>query len=77
MALGSVKWFNDKKGYGFIRPDEGARDVFVHISAVKQAGLETLEEGARLEFALTQNREGKTQAIGLKPLPGSPDNEAS
>jgi len=68
MALGVVKWFNLTKGYGFITPDEGARDVFVHITAVKDAGLEGLDEGQRLEFELTQNQDGKTKATGLKVL---------
>lgn len=68
MALGTVKWFNTQKGYGFITPDEGARDVFVHITAVKDAGLDTLEEGQRLEFELTQNQDGKTKASGLRVL---------
>ncbi|MEM6683684.1 MAG: cold-shock protein [Pseudomonadota bacterium] len=68
MAIGSVKWFNDTKGYGFITPDEGARDIFVHITAVKDAGLESLNEGQRLEFELTQNKDGKTKATGLKVL---------
>lgn len=68
MALGTIKWFNNTKGYGFIRPDEGARDVFVHITALQRSGIETLNEGQRVEFELTQNREGKTQAIGLRLL---------
>ena len=66
MAFGEVKWFNVNKGYGFIRPDEGARDVFVHVTALQRSGLESLKEGQRLEFELTQNREGKTQAINLQ-----------
>lgn len=68
MALGTVKWFNTQKGYGFITPDEGARDVFVHITALKDAGLDVLDEGQRLEFELTQNQDGKTKASGLKLL---------
>jgi len=68
MALGEVKWFNAAKGYGFIRPDEGARDVFVHVTALQRSGIEKLDEGQRVEFELTQNREGKTQAIGLRLL---------
>jgi CspA family cold shock protein len=68
VALGTVKWFNTQKGYGFITPDEGARDVFVHITAVKDAGLDMLDEGQRLEFELTQNHDGKTKASGLKLL---------
>ncbi|MEM1020234.1 MAG: cold-shock protein [Pseudomonadota bacterium] len=68
MALGTVKWFNSEKGYGFIKPDEGARDVFVHVTAVKAAGLEDLQEGQRLEFELQQGQDGKTKASGLTIL---------
>lgn len=68
MAIGSVKWFNTDKGYGFLTPDEGARDVFVHITALQEAGLDTLKEGQRIEFELTQNQDGKTKATGLRVL---------
>lgn len=68
MAIGSVKWFNTEKGYGFLTPDEGARDVFVHITALQEAGLEALKEGQRIEFELTQNQDGKTKATGLRLL---------
>ena len=65
MATGTVKWFNPTKGYGFIQPDAGGPDVFVHISAVEQAGLRGLNENQKVNFDLEQNR-GKTSAINLK-----------
>ena len=65
MPVGTVKWFNAQKGYGFIQPDDGSKDVFVHISAVERAGLSTLNEGQVLEFELVTNR-GKTSAENLK-----------
>ncbi len=65
MPKGKVKWFNKTKGYGFIEPDEGDKDVFVHISAVKNSGMEDLEEGQELEFEIVENN-GKTSAENLK-----------
>ncbi len=65
MATGSVKWFNPTKGYGFIQPQGGGRDVFVHISAVERAGLSTLNEGQQIEYEIEENR-GKTSAVNLK-----------
>lgn len=65
MATGTVKWFNPTKGYGFIEPEEGDKDVFVHISAVKNSGMEDLEEGQELEFEIVENN-GKTSAENLK-----------
>ena len=65
MAIGTVKWFNPTKGFGFIQPDDGGADVFVHISAVERAGLSTLNEGQRVDFELVSNR-GKTSAENLK-----------
>ena len=65
MATGTVKWFNNKKGYGFIIPDEGGQDVFVHISAVQKAGLRSLDEGAKVSYELMTER-GKTVAGELK-----------
>ncbi len=62
---GTVKWFNTTKGFGFIVPDDGSNDVFVHISAVEQAGLRTLNEGQKVEFDLQENR-GKQVAANLK-----------
>ena len=65
MASGTVKWFNSQKGYGFIQPTGGGRDVFVHISAVERAGLSSLNEGQHVEFELEENR-GKTSAVNLR-----------
>ena len=65
MATGTVKWFNNRKGYGFIAPDEGGQDVFVHITAVQKAGLRTLKEGAKVSYELVSER-GKTVAGELK-----------
>src|SRR5882672_4603556 len=65
MQKGTVKWFNPTKGYGFIRPSSGEKDVFVHISAVERAGLSTLNEGQNVEYELVTNR-GKTSAENLK-----------
>src|SRR4051812_30948767 len=64
MAIGTVKWFNAQKGYGFIQPDDGSKDVFVHISAVESAGMRSLTEGQKLSFELTNER-GKTSATQL------------
>ena len=73
MASGAVKWFDAKKGFGFITPDLGPRDVFVHISAVTAAGLAELAPGDRLEFELAQSGDGRLIAFGLrcKPAPGN------
>ena len=65
MPKGKVKWFNKTKGYGFIEPEEGDKDVFVHISAVKNSGMEDLEEGQELEFEIVESN-GKTSAENLK-----------
>ena len=65
MATGTVKWFNSQKGYGFIQPDDGSKDVFVHISAVERAGLSTLNENQVVEYDLVENR-GKSSAENLK-----------
>src|SRR6266480_2180252 len=65
MATGNVKWFNPTKGYGFIQPSDGGKDVFVHISAVERAGLSTLNEGQQVEYELVSNR-GKSSAENLK-----------
>jgi CspA family cold shock protein len=69
LATGKVKWFNETKGYGFIAPDDGAKDVFVHISAVERAGLRTLQENQAVSFELTTDRKsGKQSADQLRPL---------
>ena len=65
MATGTVKWFNATKGYGFIQPKDGGKDVFVHVSAVERAGLSTLNEGQRVEYEIVDNR-GKSSAENLK-----------
>ncbi|SFM26863.1 cold-shock DNA-binding protein family [Bradyrhizobium sp. NFR13] len=65
MATGVVKWFNATKGFGFIQPDDGSKDVFVHISAVEKAGLSTLNEGVKVSFEEVANR-GKTSAENLR-----------
>jgi len=65
MAKGIVKWFNPTKGFGFIQPDDGGADVFVHVSAVKNAGLHTLDENQEVMFELA-NEKGRTSAVDLK-----------
>ncbi len=67
MSNGTVKWFNATKGFGFIQPEDGGKDVFVHISAVERAGLRSLNEGQRVEYEL-QNERGRTAAVNLKAL---------
>ena len=66
MARGTVKWFNAQKGYGFIQPDDGSKDVFVHISAVERAGLSSLNENQKLRYELERGRQGKTLAVNLQ-----------
>ena len=65
MATGTVKWFNPTKGYGFIEPEDGGNDAFVHISAVEQAGLRTLQEGQKVSYELTAGQNGKDSAENL------------
>ena len=68
MSSGTVKWFNGQKGYGFIQPDEGGNDVFVHISAVERAGLSSLREGQKINYETDRGRNGNIAAINLRPL---------
>ncbi len=66
MTVGTVKWFNATKGFGFIEPEGGGSDAFVHISAVEKAGLSDLQEGQRIEYELVEGRNGKSAAENLK-----------
>ncbi len=65
MTVGKVKWFNARKGYGFISPDDGGKDVFVHVSALEQSGINYLDEGDTISFEISEDK-GKTKAINLK-----------
>jgi len=67
MAIGTVKWFNPAKGYGFIMPGDGSKDVFVHISAVERAGMQSLSEGQKVSFDIAVER-GKSAAVNLKAV---------
>ena len=66
MTIGTVKWFNSTKGFGFIQPEDGSKDAFVHISAVEKAGLGTLNEGQKVSFDLQPGKNGKASAENLK-----------
>ena len=69
MTQGTVKWFNGQKGYGFIQPDDGGKDVFVHISAVERAGMNGLNEGQKVSFELVADRRtGKSSAANLRTV---------
>ena len=69
MPIGTVKWFNAKKGFGFIQPDDGSKDVFVHISAVERAGLGDLTEGQKITYEIEAGRQpGKSSAVDLKAI---------
>ncbi len=68
MPTGTVKWFNTTKGYGFIAPDSGGKDVFVHISAVERAGLTGLADNQKVEYELQEGRDGRASASDLKTL---------
>ena len=68
MPTGTVKWFNAQKGYGFIGPDDGGKDVFVHVSAVERAGLSTLREGQKVNFEVERGQQGRTSAVNLQPV---------
>ena len=66
MSIGTVKWFNPTKGFGFIQPEGGAKDVFVHISAVERSGLDGLNEGQKVKFDLEKDRQGRVSAVNLQ-----------
>ena len=66
MNIGTVKWFNTQKGYGFIEPEDGSKGVFVHISAVERAGMGNLHEGQRISYQLERGQQGKTSAVDLQ-----------
>ena len=68
MALGTVKFFNDSKGHGFISPDEGGNDAFVHITAVERAGMRTLQQNQRVSYDLEEDQRGKTKAVNLQAV---------
>jgi CspA family cold shock protein len=69
MATGTVKWFNETKGYGFIQPDNGGKDVFVHISALERAGLRSLKDGQKISYEIEQDRRsGKESATNLQQV---------
>ena len=68
MATGTVKWFNTTKGYGFIAPDTGGKDVFVHISAVERSGLTTLADNQKVDYDIQQGRDGREMATDIKVM---------
>ena len=68
MPTGTVKWFNTTKGFGFIAPDDGGKDIFVHISAVEQAGMTGLADNQKIQFELVEGRDGRQSAGELKAL---------
>lgn len=66
LATGTVKWFNPTKGYGFIMPDDGTKDVFVHVTAVQRAGAHSLNEGQKLDYEVAQSDQGRVSAVNLQ-----------
>ena len=76
MPTGTVKWFNRSKGYGFIEPEDGSKDAFVHISAVQHAGMESLLEGQKVQYELVEGANGKTSAENLVDMGGGGDAPA-
>lgn len=66
MTIGTVKWFNSQKGFGFIQPEDGSKDVFVHISAVERSGLGNLQEGQKISFEIERGNQGRTSAVNLQ-----------
>ena len=77
MTIGTVKFFNEQKGYGFIAPDDGGQDAFVHITAVERAGMNTLRQDQRLSYNLEQDNRGKTSAVNLKSAEDATQPEAA
>jgi CspA family cold shock protein len=77
MTIGTVKFFNEQKGYGFIAPDDGGQDAFVHITAVERAGMNTLRQDQRLSYDLEQDNRGKTSAVNLKSAEDATQPEAA
>jgi CspA family cold shock protein len=77
MPIGTVKFFNENKGYGFIQPDEGGQDAFVHISAVERAGFRSLRQDQRISYDLQQDQRGKTSAVNLKPAEEASKDQAA
>jgi CspA family cold shock protein len=77
MPTGTVKFFNENKGYGFIQPETGGQDAFVHISAVERAGMRSLRQDQRISYDLQQDNRGKTSAVNLKPVDGSAPADAA
>ncbi len=77
MTTGTVKFFNESKGYGFIAPDGGGQDAFVHISAVENSGMRTLHENQRVTYELQEDRRGKMAAVNLKPAQDGEDSNAA
>ena len=77
MTTGTVKFFNEMKGYGFIAPDGGGNDAFVHMTAVEQAGMRTLRENQRISYDLQQDNRGKMSAVNLKSAEDAAQPEAS
>ena len=77
MTTGTVKFFNEQKGYGFIAPDGGGQDAFVHISAVERSGMRSLRDGQRVSYDLQEDRRGKMAAVNLKEASDAPQAEES
>ena len=77
MTIGTVKFFNEQKGYGFIQPDQGGQDAFVHISAVERSGMRSLRDGQRVSYDLQEDRRGKMAAVNLKEASDAPRAEES
>ena len=77
MTTGTVKFFNEHKGYGFIQPDQGGNDAFVHITAVERSGMRTLRQDQRISYDLQQDNRGKMSAVNLKSADGEASEESS